>query len=29
MIPRENLRIGDRVKAYLLRIDRAPPAVRN
>ena len=23
MIPRENLRIGDRVKAYLLRIDRA------
>jgi N utilization substance protein A len=28
MIPRENLRVGDRVKAYLLRIDR-PPAVRN
>ena len=24
MIPRENLRIGDRVKAYLLRIDRSP-----
>ncbi|MBI4741307.1 MAG: transcription termination/antitermination protein NusA [Betaproteobacteria bacterium] len=23
MIPRENLRVGDRVKAYLLRIDRA------
>ncbi|MDR1368089.1 MAG: transcription termination factor NusA [Candidatus Accumulibacter sp.] len=23
MIPRENLRIGDRVKAYLLRVDRA------
>jgi N utilization substance protein A len=23
MIPRENLRIGDRVKAYLLRIDRS------
>lgn len=24
MIPRENLRVGDRVKAYLLRIDRSP-----
>lgn len=24
MIPRENLRVGDRVKAYLLRIDRTP-----
>ena len=23
MIPRENLRVGDRIKAYLLRIDRA------
>jgi transcription antitermination factor NusA-like protein len=22
MIPKENLRVGDRVKAYLLRIDR-------
>jgi len=24
MIPRENLRVGDRVKAFLLRIDRSP-----
>lgn len=24
MIPRENLRVGDRVRAYLLRIDRGP-----
>jgi N utilization substance protein A len=24
MIPKENLRVGDRIKAYLLRIDRGP-----
>lgn len=24
MIPRENLRVGDRVKAFLLRVDRSP-----
>ena len=23
MIPKENLRVGDRVRAYLLRIDRS------